>query len=198
MKKKFPGILFIIVGNSGSGKDSIISGVIKKYPKELKEIKIAKRYITRPPSEFEDNYSITTDDFEVMEQQGKFALKWKIYGLNYGDPIEIDEWLEKGHHVIVNVSRMIIDEARETYENIKVIFIEVPLEITIKRIKDRGRESKQLLKQRMERAKTNQKMPGADFVVDNSKQLENAIDNFLDYLIMIVRESEKSSSKISH
>ena len=191
MKKKFPGTLFLITGNSGSGKDAIISGAIKKYPKELKEVKLAKRFITRPPSEFEDNYSITTDEFELMEKQGKFALKWKIYGLNYGVPIIIDEWLEKGHPVIVNVSRMIIDEAREIYENIKVVFIEVPLEITIKRIKDRGRESGQLLKERIERAKANQKLEGADHVVDNSEELENAINTFLEYILMIVRESEK-------
>ena len=189
MKKRFPGTVFLIVGNSGSGKDSIISGAISKYPKELKVVKVAKRYITRPPSEFEDNYSITSDEYGVMNRQGKFALKWNIYGLEYGVPIEIDEWLKKGHPVIINVSRMIIDEAREVYENIKVIFIEVPLEITIKRIKDRGRESGQLLQERMKRAEENQKLPGADFVVDNSGELESAIDQFLTYLIMCVKNN---------
>ena len=190
MKKVFPGILFLIVGNSASGKDSIISGAVKEYPKEQKEVRLTKRYITRPPSEFEDNYSITTDEFELMVKQGKFALKWKIYGLNYGVPKVIDEWLEKGHPVIVNVSRMIIDEAREIYENIKVVFIEVPLEITIKRIKDRGRETGQLLNQRMERARNNQKLPGADFVVNNSEELETAIDQFLKYLINCVKNNK--------
>ena len=189
MKKKFQGILFLVVGNSGSGKDSIISGAIERYPEDLKEVKLAKRYITRPPSEFEDNFSITIDEYNSMELQGKFALKWEIYGLNYGVPIEIDEWLEKGHPVIVNVSRMIIDEARETYENLKVVFIEVPLEITIKRIKDRGRESGQLLQERMQRAEKNQKLPEADFNVDNSRELDNAITQFLTYLIDCVKNS---------
>ena len=189
MKKKFPGILFLVVGNSGSGKDSIISGALERYPRDLKEIKLAKRYITRPPSEFEDNYSITIDKYKAMEIQGKFALKWEIYGLNYGVPIEIDEWLKKGHPVIVNVSRMIINEARETYENLKVVFIEVPLEITIKRIKDRGRESGQLLKERMQRAEKNQKFPGADFIVNNSGELETAIDQFLSCIINCAKNS---------
>ena len=190
MKKNFPGMLFLIVGNSGSGKDSIISGAIEKYPKGLKEVMVAKRYITRPPSEFEDNYSITNDEFNRIEKQGKFALKWKIYGLKYGVPLEIDNWLKNGHPVIVNVSRMIINEAREKYENIKVVFIQVPLEITIKRIKDRGRESGQLLKERMDRAKKNQKLPGAEFIVDNSGNLETAIDQFLKYLIMCVKSNK--------
>jgi ribose 1,5-bisphosphokinase len=124
-----------------------------------------------------------------MEQQGKFALKWEIYGLKYGVSNEIEDWLEKGHPVIVNVSRMIIDEARKIYDNLKVVFIEVPLEVTIKRIKDRGRESGQLLQERMHRAEKNQKLPGADFIVDNSGELETAIDQFLIYLIKCVKNN---------
>jgi len=200
MKKKFQGTLFLIVGNSGSGKDSIISGAIKKYPDNLKSVFLTKRYITRPPSEFEDNYTISVDEFKEMEKQGEFALKWHIYHLDYGVPIEIDDWLKKGHAVIVNVSRTIIDEAREKYENVRVVFIQVPFEITLQRVKDRGREEGDLLNERIERAKTHQTLPGADFVVDNSGKLEDAIGQFLNYLVDVVRGTEKKrngySSKI--
>ena len=140
MKKIFSGPLILVVGNSGSGKDSIITGAVKKYPENLKSVFLTKRYITRPPSEFEDNYTITEEKFKEMESQGKYALKWHIYHLDYGVPIEIDDWLEKGHPVIVNVSRTIVKEAREIYDNIKIVFIEVPFDITLKRVKDRGRE----------------------------------------------------------
>lgn len=174
------------MGNSGSGKDSIISGAIKKYPTGLKEIHVPKRFITRPSSEFETNIFVTTERFTEMEHKGKFALKWHIYGLDYGVPIEIDDWLKKGHPVVVNVSRTIIDEARNEYMNLKVIFIEVPFEITVQRIKERGRESEKLLKERIERAKTHQKLPEADFLVDNSGNLKDAIDQFLNYLIRVV------------
>lgn len=187
MKKTFPGTLFLIVGNSGSGKDSIIYGAAEKYPSDLKQIQIVKRYITRPPSETEDNYCISVDKFKEMEEQGKFALKWHIYHLDYGVPIEIDDWLKKGHPVIVNVSRTIIDDAREKYENIKIIFIEVPFEITLQRVKDRGRESGDLLNERIERAKTHQKFPSADFLVDNSGDLEDSVDQFLKHLLSVVK-----------
>ena len=58
MKKKFLGTLFLVIGNSGSGKDSIIYGAAKKYPQNLKQVHIVKRYITRPPSETEDKTKI--------------------------------------------------------------------------------------------------------------------------------------------
>ncbi|MFX1277683.1 MAG: phosphonate metabolism protein/1,5-bisphosphokinase (PRPP-forming) PhnN [Promethearchaeota archaeon] len=185
-KKKFSGTLILVVGNSSSGKDSIISGVIKRYPLNKKKIYSPKRYITRPPSESEKNYSISPEEFEEMEKNGKFSLSWKIYGLCYGIPIEIDEYLENGHHVIINVSRMIIDEAKSIYENIKVIFIEVPLEIIISRLKERGRESEALIQKRIERAKTYQTFKKVDLIVDNSGELDDAINQLLSYIINIV------------
>ena len=186
MKKTFPGTLFLVVGNSGSGKDSIIYGVIENYPSDLKQVYPVKRYITRPSSETEYNYSVTPEEFKELKNQGKFALKWHIYGLDYGVPIKIDNWLKNGNSVIVNVSRTIVDEAKEIYENIKVIFIEVPFEITLTRVKDRGRENGELLNERIERAKTHQKFPNADFIVDNSEGLDLAIEQFLNYLIKVV------------
>ncbi len=191
MTKKFLGTLYLIVGNSGSGKDSIISGIIEKYPSDLMQIITPKRYITRPPSEFERNISITPEEFKEMEKKGKFALKWYIYDLHYGIPIEIEKWLEKGHPVIINVSRTIVEEAREKYSNVKVIFIEVPFEITYQRIKDRKRETEDLLKKRIERARENQKFPEADFVIDNSGNLNDAITECLNYLIQVIRLKNK-------
>jgi ribose 1,5-bisphosphokinase len=191
MVKNFPGILFLLTGNSGSGKDSIISGIAEIYPSNLKEMYIPKRYITRPSSEFEKNFSITTEEFNDMDKKGKFALKWHIYELDYGIPIEIENWLEKGHPVIINVSRTILKKAKEKYSNIKVIFVEVPFEITYQRIKDRKRENKDLLNKRIERARKNQKLPEADFVVDNSGDLNQAITQCLNYLIMVVSLKNK-------
>lgn len=191
MAKDFDGILFLIVGNSGSGKDSIISGVISKHPSNLKQIYAPKRYITRPPSKFEKNISITPEEFKKMEINGKFALKWNIYGLNYGILTEIDNFLNKGHSVIINVSRTIVKQAREMYKNVKVIFIEVPFEITLQRIKDRKRETEDLLKERIERAKKNQKFLEADFCIDNTGDLDDAINELLDYIINIMNKMEK-------
>jgi len=189
-KKVFSGTLFLIIGNSGSGKDSIIKAVLERYPSDLKSIRLTQRYITRPPSENEDNISVSPEEFREMSKQGKFALEWHIYGLDYGVPIEIDSWLKIGHPVLVNVSRTIVKKACEIYRNLKIIFIEVPFEITLKRLKARARESGKRLEERIERAKKNQKFSNADFVVDNSEELENAVNQFLNYLVSVIRGKE--------
>jgi ribose 1,5-bisphosphokinase len=188
MAKTFPGTLILVVGNSGSGKDSIINGVAEKYPRNLKRFHTVKRYITRPPSETEDNYFISSKEFNEMSKQGKFALQWHIYGLDYGVSIEIEEWLKKGHIVIINVSRTIINDAKKKYKNLKVVFVDVPFEITFQRVKDRDRESKQRLKERIERARNNQEFPEADFVVDNSGDLDESINQLLNYIKSIIKD----------
>ncbi|MFX1379095.1 MAG: hypothetical protein ACFFA4_08355 [Promethearchaeota archaeon] len=194
MAKKFPGTLFLVVGNSGSGKDSIISEVVKKFPPNLKNIYAPKRYITRAPSKFEENISILPQEFRGMDKKEMFALKWHIYGLDYGISKEIEDYLKQGHPVIINVSRMVVKIARDKYENVNVIFIEVPFEITYQRIKDRKRESEDLLKQRIERARNNPEFPDADFVIDNSGDLENAVDALLNYILKIIDENKKEEN----
>jgi ribose 1,5-bisphosphokinase len=182
-KKNFPGLLILVVGNSGSGKDSIMRGVIERYPSDLKSLYLTQRYITRPYSDTEDYIAIKPEDFKKLSLQGEFVLEWHIYGLDYGVPIEIDDWLEKGHPVLVNVSRTVIKKARRMYQNILVVFIDVSFEITRKRVKERARESGVRLDERILRAIQNQDVPDADFIVDNSGDLDDAINQFLNYLI---------------
>ena len=186
-KKNFPGLLIIIVGNSGSGKDSIMKGVIERYPSDLKPLHLAQRYITRPSSDTEDNIPISPEHFREKSLQGEFALEWHIYGLDYGVPIEIDKWLKKGHTILVNVSRSIVNKARELYQNVLVVFIEVPFEITFRRVKERARENGEKLEERIQRAKENQSFPDADFNIDNSGDIEVAINELLQYILLSIK-----------
>ena len=190
-KKNYSGLLILIIGNSGSGKDSIMRGVKERYPSDLKSLYLTQRYITRPYSDTEDYIAIKPEDFKKLSLQGEFVLEWHIYGLDYGIPIEIDDWLKRGHPVLVNVSRSIVKKARRIYQNILVVFIDVPSEITLKRVKERARESGIRLEERILRAKQHQEIPDADFIVDNSGELEDAITKFLNYLLTAVKAKEK-------
>ena len=77
--------------------------------------------------------------------------------------------------------------AHQMIPDLKVIFVSVPLETTLKRIQSRNRESVNDpgFKQRVARAQENQTLPDADFVVDNSGSLEAAADALLEYLLSV-------------
>ncbi len=179
------GQLFLIVGNSGSGKDSLLKAVLKRWPADARPIRIPQRYITRPAHDSEPFISVTPEVFEDLKQQGKFCLAWHVYDTDYGIPVTMVNWLQQGDSVIVNVSRKIIPQARQLRPDLKVIFVSVPLEVTLQRIKMRSRESEDArgFQQRLARARKHQTMAHADFVVDNSASLEAAAGELVGYML---------------
>jgi ribose 1,5-bisphosphokinase len=179
------GQLFLIVGNSGSGKDSLLKQVLYLWPASAKPLRIPQRYITRPPHDSEPYISITPEEFFDLKRRGKFCLTWQVYDINYGIPADILDWMRQGQHVIVNVSRDIINRARKNMPALKVIFVKVPLDITLQRLRSRCREPETdpAFQQRLQRAKDNQILKDADFTVDNSGSLETAAGTLLQYLL---------------
>jgi len=189
MKK---GFLFLLIGNSGSGKDSILNGVLSNWPKEYTPIKVPQRYITRPSHKTEPFLSVTPEEFIKMKNNNEFSLTWHIYDLDYGVPKIVEKWLFEGKIVIINVSRTIISHARQIFPELHVVFVKVPFEITLARIKSRGREAEndEIFKDRVNRAKKNQNFPDADIIIDNSGDLQIAVNSLREYLLSFAQKSE--------
>ena len=179
------GRLFLIVGNSGSGKDSLLTEVLARWPISVKPIRIPQRYITRPAHDSEQYISVTAREFGDLKRKNKFWLTWRVYHTDYGVPSIVLEWLNRRHHVMVNVSREIIPQARQLIPDLKVIFVSVPLEISRHRMISRRRETEneRSFQQRLQRAKENQPLKQADIIIDNSGALNDSATKLLDYLL---------------
>lgn len=180
------GTLVLIVGNSGSGKDSLIQWVLKAWPTGRMPPFVPTRLITRPPSpETEGFESISEEQFQQMAKKGTFSLQWKSYETYYGVNREIESELAKGRAVLVNVSRQIVESTRRQFPKVSVIFIRVPFQVTEARIRSRGREQGNALEPRLERAQKNPEFPSADYVIDNSGDLDKAGQQLLDILLKL-------------
>lgn len=180
--------MFVIVGNSGSGKDSLIREVLENYPSDLPTIYIPKRDITRPPSpETEDFVSVTEEEFKKRLDKGEYIFYWHTYNKSYGVNKEVLKKIEAGTPVLVNVSRSILKESKKKYDFLRIIFVYVPFEITAQRIKERAREAGNELEDRLERAKENQHLDIADFTVDNTGELEVGGKQLLDYMVKEIK-----------
>jgi len=83
---------------------------------------------------------------------GAFALAWRAHGLSYGIPITIEGALGLGRHVIVNVSRSVILEARQRYQPLHIVEAWAPAEVLAQRLAARGRESGPEIAGRLARA----------------------------------------------
>jgi len=188
METKKQGKLFLIVGNSGSGKDSIIKEIQKIWPVGKIPLRVATRYITRPPHESEPYVYLKPDVFYQLKNEGKFCLTWHSYGFDYGIGKEVFQWIFEGINVMANVSRTIIPKANQKIPSVKVILISVPYEMAISRLKKRKREPENgnEFKMRLLRAKENLKCPDADFVIENVGPLDQSVLKLRNYMLSVV------------
>ena len=186
LKKNGPegACLFLLVGNSGSGKDTLIGEVLKRWPKQLPPLMSPRRYITRPAHPSEPYLAVTGDRFGGMLKRGCFCLSWQSYGLEYALPVKVNAYLKRGWPVLANVSRAIIPQARSRFSRLKVVFVHVPLSLSLDRMRRRGRENchSQEFRQRVLRAERNPCLAGADLILDNSGAVHTAADQLREYI----------------
>ena len=151
-QSKSPGPLVLIVGPSGAGKDSVIDGlkaIFDSHPRVF----FPSRVITRPADAGgEAHNSADAESFEQQRAAGAFLLSWRAHGHAYGIPIDVRRHLAKGHCVICNVSRTVIDIARAANPNTHVMLVTASPATLKSRIAARGRESAEETERRVQRA----------------------------------------------
>jgi len=180
------GLLVLVVGPSGVGKDTLLDAARERLAQD-KQFCFPRRCITRPAGTVgEIHIPVRPKDFGQMARQGAFLLSWKAHDLGYGIPRHVLEEVEAGKTVIVNVSRSVIEDACELVgrKNVRVVNIRASAEALRKRLEARGREDALDIERRLARASAYQ-LDG-DYVVhvDNDADLETGILRFIRALEM--------------
>jgi len=173
------GILFLVVGPSGVGKDSLIDGARHWLADDLSFF-FPKRIITRShDAGGEDHQAMTQEEFLHHEAAGGFMLSWAAHGHHYAVPKTTEQALAKGRSVIINVSRQIIDGARRRWPPIRVIQVSAPRDVLAHRLTTRGRETADAIQSRLDRADA-YVIEGDDVrELVNADRLDRAIDRFV-------------------
>lgn len=173
------GRLVLIVGPSGAGKDSLLEGARRTFAGRSDMI-FPRRVITRAPetSGGENHVSVPESRFLDMVRAGELALHWQAHGLYYGIPREINHELRAGHAVVVNVSRAVIDQARQRYPGLRIICVTAMPATLRQRLLNRGREAAGAIEARLQRA-TEIAVAGEDVVFcSNDGPLRDGIARF--------------------
>lgn len=138
--------IFAIVGPSGAGKDTLISGARALRP----DLRLVRRVITRPSEAGgEDFEGVSAAEFALRKAAGEFALDWDAHGLSYGIPAA---QLEGPGIVLFNGSRAALPAAQERFPALRVIVITAPDEVLAQRLAARNRESEEDIRARLKRA----------------------------------------------
>ena len=172
--KRTNGNLFVIVGASGVGKDTLLNEIKRK----LIHFHFVRRYITRNLDETnEDHIPISSSDFQKKAKDGFFAITWEAHCLSYGIPKDIDDELKKGVDVIFNGSRLALKQIKENYPDAKIICITASKKAIESRLISRNRESKDDIKKRLNREVG--KLPSETIYVKNDIDLETGVNNLI-------------------
>ncbi|WFU01982.1 phosphonate metabolism protein/1,5-bisphosphokinase (PRPP-forming) PhnN [Rhizobium sp. CB3171] len=180
------GIMAVVVGPSGAGKDTLMNLAARHFAGRP-DVHFVRRVITRESDAGnEDHKSVSDADFDAMERAGAFAVSWEAHGLKYGIPAAVREELARGHLVIANGSRSVLDRFQAAFPQLKVINVTARREVLAERLMARGRESREDVLKRLERSSltVNGSYDVAD--IDNSGTLdeaERAIISVLEALI---------------
>ena len=176
------GTLFLVVGPSGGGKDTLIAGARARLPADSGFV-FPRRVITRPADAGgEDHEEASPEDFEARRDAGGFMLHWEAHGLRYGIPESCAHDLASGRHVVANVSRAVIGDAASRYAPSVVLEVTAPPDVLARRLGMRGRESSDDIGRRLARNPAPIPDEVERHVIDNGSTVEDGVDRLTDAL----------------
>jgi phosphonate metabolism protein PhnN/1,5-bisphosphokinase (PRPP-forming) len=182
--------LILVVGPSGSGKDTLIEAARRHFEADDR-IVFCKRCITRADQTGEAHEFVSEAEFARMKSEGAFFLSWDAHGLHYGITADIRKDLSAGRNVVVNVSRGVITEARRKWPDTHVINLSARPDVLRQRLEVRGREAGDNIGKRLERA-GEVVLPDAEWLhhLDISCSIASGSARFIGLIDGIVNVSE--------
>ena len=167
------GLLFIVSGASATGKDTVISQVMKNYGSKSK---LSVSMTTREPrgseKDGEDYFFVSTEQFEKNILENKM-LEYAKYGENYyGTPAEpVKKWLDEGKIVFLIIEVQGAAIVRANFPQAKSIFILPPsMKALEERLRKRGTEDEEAIKMRLQIASCEiRRAEEYDYIVVNDR-----------------------------
>ena len=176
------GCLITVVGPSGSGKDTIMRAGMEVFSDDP-DVYWVRRVITRASEPGrEDHDSVSAEQFKKMSEQGEFAVQWHAHGLSYGVPVSIHQHILDGKVVIANGSRAALDDFRQQFKNFKAVWINASEEVLVERLVDRGTESVEAIRERLQR-RPSVTPDEDDVVIDNNGQVDESVEQLINLIL---------------
>lgn len=177
------GLLFAVVGPSGSGKDTLID-LARQLLEGDDHWHFARRHITRGAEAGGENHiNVDEREFEALAVQNAFVLQWQAHGLRYGIAQGIHTLSEQGVNVVVNLSRGAIGDAVACFSHVHVIHVTAPQHVIEERLHRRGRETPLDIEERMSRSVGDLNVLAPVSEIINDQEVSVGVDQFMAILL---------------
>lgn len=155
------GRLIYCMGPSGAGKDSLLDWLRAHLPQPC-PVHWAQRTISRAATfGGEAHDSVSPQAFAALCNERAFALHWEANGLGYGVRHTQLAPLAQGHWVLLNGSRAYLPEALVRFPDLVAVHITASPQVLRERLLARGRETREEVEARVQRALAYSPPPGA-------------------------------------
>ena len=148
------GILVVVSGFSGVGKGTLMKCLTERYGYYALSISAT----TREPREGEEDgreyFFRTKEEFEQLIEEERL-IEYACYcGNYYGTPRDyVEDQMEQGRDVILEIELQGALKIKEKYPDALLLFVMPPdTETLINRLRSRGTESEEVIRQRLLRA----------------------------------------------
>ena len=150
------------------------------------------------PGEVEgkDYYFVSREEFEEKIKEGKFLEHAEFVGNYYGTPLDkVNEQLNLGKEVILEIEVEGAAQVREKCKDAVFIFLAPPSKAALyKRLKRRGTESEEVIKERIDKANREFKLGFKyDYIVINDE-----VRNAADRIMAIIRAEHAKTERSIH
>lgn len=171
------GGLFVVSAPSGAGKTTLVRGLLANDP----EVKLSISYTTRPARAGEedgrDYYFVSRERFQEMANRGDFLESAEVYGNFYGTSHQwVRDQMATGQDILLEIDTQGAAQVRKLFPNCIGIFVLPPsLGVLETRLRERGKDSPEIISRRLEAAREEMRHLGEfDYVILN-KDLDEAL-----------------------
>lgn len=154
IKTKKKGLLIVLSGPSGVGKDTVSDAVLKENPNLWKSISMTTRSPRKNEVEGKDYYFVSEEEFQKRIQEDKF-LEYATFNHHfYGTPKDkVAEKLNEGKDVILVIDIQGALQIKEQIKQALFIFLLPPsMDVLKKRLTKRNTDSAYAIDERFKTA----------------------------------------------
>ena len=172
------GFMFVLSSPSGAGKSSITRALMARDASLTLSISTTSRRRRPGETEGKDYNFVSSEDFQIMINEGQFLEHAKVFGNYYGTPVaSVKQQIEAGENVLFDIDWQGTQQLKATArDDLVSVFILPPSYRALEqRLKKRNQDSDAEVAKRMEQAADElSHFAEYDYVIINS-DLEQAV-----------------------
>ena len=152
---KLPGILFILSGPSGVGKDTALQCVLPRLDRIRTSISVTTRGPRPDETDGNDYFFISSDAFAILLERGDLLEHAAVYGHFYGTPRAwVLEQLRAGTDVVLEIDVQGALQVKKQFPHAILVFLAPPSWSELaRRLRGRQTEDEASIRRRLQSAR---------------------------------------------